>query len=290
MFGKNSGDYEETEMNKETLNQDVQARELLFGLMTDPRMEVLFELFDKNGSGNLSFKEVAIGLYQLSRNIEEATKTAMNVLLIMDKDDTRTLNYEQFGRLIMAIIAATGSTFEIIYDDLAVALTSQNVISDDDLAALTVADVLYATVREERQNDLSIIDSFSYCRLKKLFDLWDVDGDGNKTISELTGGLQKFQSAASIEMNAQEQARLLIGFDEDGDHQLDPREFANAMSSYAKAFEVELHELIDYMCVTAVIGDQETNEFRNAYGKALNSNGKTASTNAVEEGYNDFYD
>jgi hypothetical protein len=91
-------------------------------------------------------------------------------------------------------------------------------------------------------------------------------------------------------MDAQKQAQLLIGFDEDGDHQLDPREFANAMSSYAKALKVELHELIDFMCVTAVIGDEDTNEFRNAYGKALNSNGRAAATNFIEEENDDFCD
>ena len=44
------------------------------------------------------------------------------------------------------------------------------------------------------------------------------------------------------------------------------------------------------MCVTAFVGDEDTNEFRNAYEKALKSNGRGVSGNAFEEGFNDFYD
>ena len=194
----------------------------------------------------------------------------MNLLLMMDKKESRTLTYEQFGRLIMAIVAAANSTFDEIADDLTVALLSHDTISEDDLATLMVADALYETATDDngKRKDLSIVDSLSYCRLKKLFDLWDVDGDGDITLSELTDGLQKFQNAAGLEGDAKREASELLGFDEDGDQKLDPREFANAMSQYAKKFGVDLHDLIDFMCVTSVQG-ADTQGFQDAYGRAL---------------------
>jgi tetratricopeptide (TPR) repeat protein len=87
-------------------------------ILAHTRMEELFTLFDKDGSNELSFKEVAIGLYQITRNVEESTKAAMDLLLMMDRNDMRTLNYEQFCRLIMAIVATANSSFEEIADDL----------------------------------------------------------------------------------------------------------------------------------------------------------------------------
>jgi Ca2+-binding EF-hand superfamily protein len=100
------------------IDKEVKAREELFDMLSHERMEELFHLFDKDGSGELTFKEVAIGLYQITRNVEESTRTAMNLLLMMDKNDSRTLHYDQFGRLIMAIVATANSTFEEVADDL----------------------------------------------------------------------------------------------------------------------------------------------------------------------------
>lgn len=109
---------DDEELDNADIDKEVKAREVLFDLLSHERMEELFHLFDKDGSGELTFKEVAIGLFQITRSVEESTKTAMNLLLMMDKDDSRTLHYEQFGRLIMAIVAAANSTFEDIADDL----------------------------------------------------------------------------------------------------------------------------------------------------------------------------
>jgi tetratricopeptide (TPR) repeat protein len=92
------------------------------------RMEELFFLFDKDGSGELTFREVAIGLYQITRNVEESTKAAMDLLLMMDMNDTRTLKYEQFCRLILAIVATANSTFDEIADDLVSDCVAQHIL------------------------------------------------------------------------------------------------------------------------------------------------------------------
>jgi Ca2+-binding EF-hand superfamily protein len=105
-------------IRSENDEQEMKEKEEFKHILANTRMEELFILFDKDGSHELSFKEVAIGLYQITRNVEESTKAAMELLLMMDKNDTRTLNYEQFCRLIMAIVATANSRFEVIADDL----------------------------------------------------------------------------------------------------------------------------------------------------------------------------
>lgn len=273
------------------------AQEEILSLSTHQRMKELFILFDVDGSGELTFKEVAIGLYQITRNVEESTKAAMDLLLMVDKNDTRTLNYEQFCRLILAIVTTANSTFDEISDDLVsinllhastfkhyltaydlqiLALSRNDEISPDDLAALTVADVIYETVREDKgskkqvEGDVSdIISNLSYGRLKKLFDLWDVNHDGDITFSELIIGLQTFQDAARIDGDAEWQARAFLRFDSNGDNRLNQREFAEAMINYAKSFGVELHTLIDFMCVTNGMNGGDKDAFHRTFGMSI---------------------
>jgi Ca2+-binding EF-hand superfamily protein len=107
-------DAEWNEKGKKELEEHEEFKHIL----THTRMEELFILFDRDGSGELSFKEVAIGLYQITQNVEQSTKAAMDLLLMMDKNDTRTLDYVQFSRLIVAIVATANCSFEAIADDL----------------------------------------------------------------------------------------------------------------------------------------------------------------------------
>ena len=143
-----------------------------------------------------------------------------------------------------------------------------------------MTDVVYETAREEKgtrprkhENVEIAIDSLSYGRLKKLFDLWDVDCDGDITFAELMVGLQTFQNAADIAGDAIKEAReVLRSFDENGDERLDPREFAQAMVHYAKKIGIAVHDLIDFMCVTHVVGDDKDSQgFQHAFGKSLSS-------------------
>ena len=124
VFQINSNDDVEIDSLRVDVETEINEQKEFLSILSHQRMEELFTLFDKDGSGELTFKEVAIGLYQITRNVEESTKTAMDLLLMMDKDDTRTLNYEQFGRLIMAIVATANSSFDEIADNLVSGLSA----------------------------------------------------------------------------------------------------------------------------------------------------------------------
>jgi Ca2+-binding EF-hand superfamily protein len=285
------------------IEEEVKAREVLFDMLSDERMAELFRLFDIDGTGVLVFKDVAVGLYLHAINDDsdtfknERTLTAYNLLLMMDKNDKRTLNYEQFGRLMMAVVAAANCTFDDIADDLTLALTTHtNYIDDKTLTSLFVPDSVYQLAKEInrgfKKKGKSIdmmMNPLSFGRLNKLFQLWDVDGDQNLTLDELTDGLERFQTAiagypntdknktskngngVSSSNHAQQHALQLFDFDTDGNNTLDTVEFSCAMVHYAKSHNVDLHELIDFMCVTTVMGSSsaDSKSFQAAYGRAL---------------------
>jgi len=150
-------------------------------MLNDCRMLDLFHLFDKNGTGELNFREVAIGLYQLTRNLEESTKTAMLLLLTLDADDSRTLNCEQFARLIVAIVASTGSPFDDIADEMVKLLTSPGgTVSKDaiDLNSVYVTATTETGSAEKPAKHELLVETLSYGRCQRLFDLLDVNHEG----------------------------------------------------------------------------------------------------------------
>lgn len=286
-----SGNTEEEEIAGELaaadINEAVKKREELFDMLVDPRMIELFKLFDVDGSRVLTFKEVACGLYQITANMEESVKTTMSLLLMMDKDDTRTLNYEQFGRLIMGIVASADTTFDEIADELTMSMMGKNKISDADLANLIIADAMYDAANEaDGEGNADVCDALSYGRLQKLFDLWDDDGNGSISFQELVEGLRKFQAVIKGPDNAENQAAALAGFDEDGDGVLGRREFAKAMVYYSKVVGVGLHDLIDFMCITA-LGDDDNQDYQDAYKQSVNSGPNAAMKDVSTDYYED---
>ncbi|CAB9515833.1 Stress-induced-phosphoprotein 1 [Seminavis robusta] len=260
LFSDNKEEEEEIDIHQ--VNQLVKERGELLDSLNDPRMRTLYELFDRDGDGTVSFKEVACGLYHLTNNMEESAKATTGLLLMLDKDDQRMLGFQQFAKLILAIAASTGITFDEVADDLTLALSSGSIkMSRDVLRELTLADEEYTKVRnkERKQKSVANIDPLSYNRCLKLFDLWDADGDGTLDFDELYQGLCKYHNAARDGKDTREvrrAARKLMAQDQDGDQLLDPDEFACAMISYADSMGTDVHGLIDFMCVATALGDQ----------------------------------
>lgn len=258
---------EQEEVDLEQVNQLVKERGELLDSLSDPRMMTLFRLFDIDGDGSVSFKEVACGLYHLTKDMEESAKATTGLLLMLDKDDQRVLGFQQFAKLILAIAATTGITFDEVADDLTLALTSDDVELDEEvLNQLTLADEEYVEAREQERKlnqhreEVLRMDPLSYNRSVRLFDMWDANGDGTIDFDELFDGLCKYHAAAKdnrdkdeIEMIAK---KLMEHQDIDGNELLDRDEFACAMVKYAGFVEADLHELIDYMCVVTSLSEQ----------------------------------
>jgi Ca2+-binding EF-hand superfamily protein len=267
-----SGGQDEPEVDKDVIAQKVIEQEELMDILTDPRLIDLFKLFDSDGSGLLCFAEVALGLFQLAKSMDEAAQTTMQVLLMMDQDDDRTLTYDQFARLVLAFVASAATTFDEIADDLTLELTRAKPIREEDVRQLVISDETYAVFKEyslglEHRN-LSM-NALCYGRLQKLFDLWDVNRDGTISHAELTNGLETFQTAAGIPDDAERQASMLLALEDDGDKVLGREEFADAIVHCSSIYRVSLHELIDFMCVMTVLGEEKTKGYQNAFRQSI---------------------
>ena len=252
---KKDEDAEQEEVDLEQVNQLVKERGELLDSLSDPRMMTLFRLFDIDGDGSVSFKEVACGLYHLTKDMEESAKATTGLLLMLDKDDQRVLGFQQFAKLILAIAATTGITFDEVADDLTLALTSDEAELDEEvLERLTLADEEYVKAREQEhklnqhREEVLSMDPLSYNRSVRLFDMWDANGDGTIDFDELYDGLCKYHAAAKDDRDEREiemiAKKLMEHQDVDGNELLDRDEFACAMVKYAGFVDADLHELI----------------------------------------------
>jgi len=234
------------------------AKKISKSILNDPKMMELFVLFDKDKNSSVDFKDVAIGLYQLTNDMHDAQRQAAALLLMMDEDDQRTLIYEKFAKLIMAMTAISGMGFEAMYDQLKETLEQNKPVPEEFLNEIRVT-----------QEDLNTatLDALSYSRTSKLFEQWDTDNSGTIDFQELLVGLRKYQRAvmknsfnankstvttnASMMADVEKNALMVMGHDNDSNQELDKEEFAIAMADYAKLIHVDLHELIDFMCAVA---------------------------------------
>jgi Ca2+-binding EF-hand superfamily protein len=263
LFSGNDEDAEDENVDVNQLKEEVKERGQLLDALSDPRMMSLFVLFDRDGDSAVSFKEVACGLYHLTKSMEESAKATTGLLLMMDKDDKRVLVYEQFAKLILAIAAAAHTTFDEVADDLTLAMTAEGAdeLDPEVLRALTIADEEYTQARDAEKAEKEqrkVLDALSYGRTLRLFDLWDANGDGTIDFDELFVGLRRYQAAANSdadEREVEEICKALMEQDVDGDQSLDREEFAAAMVNYADAMNTDLHQLIDFMCVVTALGD-----------------------------------
>jgi Ca2+-binding EF-hand superfamily protein len=85
------------------IEEEVKQRGEYYGNLMDPRMIALFQLFDLDGDGSVSFVEVVMGLYTLTGDMKNSEKLAVDCLLLFDEDGNRTLDYGEFAKLVSRI-------------------------------------------------------------------------------------------------------------------------------------------------------------------------------------------
>jgi hypothetical protein len=81
--------------------------------------------------------------------------------------------------------------------------------------------------------------------------------------------MRKFNGAIDMEESVARAAIAMIGFDDNDTQTLDRVEFARALVNFAKASEVDVRDLIDFMVVATVVEDDSPEEV--AYIEAIAS-------------------
>mmetsp|Transcript_37246 Transcript_37246/g.81099 ORF Transcript_37246/g.81099 Transcript_37246/m.81099 type:complete len:450 (-) Transcript_37246:83-1432(-) len=260
------------DMISEPLDEAVMEAEIFRTALTDERMVALFTLFDVNNDNAVEFKEVALGLYKMTDDMEESSRAALAALLMYDEDENKTLDYVEFTKLVLNVISTAPDdvSFDEMIDDMLKAAAMPAVMSEEDLAMLVVADEMQKAVMEleETAREIAeVVDAVQYGRMQRLFDLWDLDHDGSIDFSELALGMRKFQEAKDMEDTIAETVAAMLTFDENDDQKLDRVEFAVFLAKYAQAAEIDLHELIDFMVVASALKDNS--EAEKAYIKRI---------------------
>lgn len=202
--------------------------------------------------------------------MEDSAVAAVGCLLTFDEDESRSLDYVQFAKLILNMAAASDKKFEEVADELTISMCDAQVVTGEELHELMVADALYNAALDEaeaQRDAIEAIGALQYTKLHKLFDLWDTDHDNYISFDELVVGLRKFQDAMELEDSIQEAAMALLAFDEDNNQKLDRVEFAVALTNYAREAEVNPLDLIDFMVVVSALSDDD--EVEQAYLKAI---------------------
>jgi len=247
----------------------------------DERMIMLFLLFDTNGANEVEFKKVAVGLSEMTGDMDEGTKTAWGALLVYADENERSMTYPEFARLLMNVAAAANMDFDFVADALTVSVCCPK-DKDIELASIFQEDHLSRAVQDSEyafDGHTDGIDAFQYGRLQRLFDLWDLNHDGNLDVSELVLGLRKFQDAKNLAITVDESISAMLAFDSDKNGQLDRGEFAHFLAKFAKTAHTALDELIDFMVVQSALRDND--EAEKAYVKAL---GEKAQAKLVRRG------
>jgi len=239
-IGKEAEEETETmKLSKEKIRQEVKKRRELFAVLENEGMVDVYQLFDTEKTGKVAFKQIAHALYEHTQMCSESVKESMSVLLMMEKNDERSLSYEQFGRLIMTVSKTADLSLEDLGDAMRIAVAAKKLQPRD----ANFGSELVCESEDSNDGNTSLTNG----RLRKLFKLWDVDGDGNISLKELSNGLRIFQKASGTEVDAEAIAEALIGFDEDGDNELDPFEFITAMNHVTREFNVPISGFIDAM-------------------------------------------
>lgn len=193
----------------------------------DVKMKEIFKIFDKDGDGTVSFQEVVIEMYELTNDLSQSSKAAVTALLMIDgsnrsntnassKGGRSNMNYEQFSRFFLLVVAACygDMTFEEVAERVIESsrTSSNDKLTPEEIYAKFEMDANLQKVftlhnnndggggdnnKEESggaaavsQGEVDAVDTFQVNRSSRLFDLWDLNGDGFIDFHELALSLR----------------------------------------------------------------------------------------------------
>lgn len=206
---------------------------------------MLFNLWDLDGDGVISFSELAEGLraFPYMGSEGDAAKAAFDAMLEFDADGNRELDREEFERFLIKLAEGIGGDFDSVAE-LMVLQASFGIEPEGADATLEALDPAQAVARREGlARKAAIVDQ----RMVHLYQLFDSDGDGTISFSEVAKGLALFAPGADPTEAAAAAAEAMAEFDMDSTRTLDYKEFCDFVLSFVKTGGLVFTEVADYL-------------------------------------------
>eukprot|EP00547_Thalassionema_nitzschioides_P005451 CAMPEP_0194202850 /NCGR_PEP_ID=MMETSP0156-20130528/2770_1 /TAXON_ID=33649 /ORGANISM="Thalassionema nitzschioides, Strain L26-B" /LENGTH=527 /DNA_ID=CAMNT_0038928455 /DNA_START=51 /DNA_END=1634 /DNA_ORIENTATION=+ len=283
IFSPNRNTAEEdaqAEKNAIMVDEIVKKKGRLFDALSDTRMMDLFTMFDQDGNDDIDFQEVANGFYKLKDTFEKSTQEVVQIMVMNDRDHDRTLDYNEFTKLILSICAAGQMKFEDVADAFIEAVSSNDGMDE---YALELANELYVDrqdLLDELKEEGDVDNVLAYVKMDMLFDIWDSNDDGSISYEELTLGLRKYLKTSNLVAMTEETLFTILEFDRDENQKLEKKEFALFLVKFAEKAKKNIYELIDFLAALSVVS--ENDEAEEDYIRSI-SDQADAQIKAVEE-------
>jgi Ca2+-binding EF-hand superfamily protein len=235
------------------LTDKIKVDEGLRLAMKDRRMKALFNVFDEHGEGAVDFKDVVVGMYKLMEDIDEASHAAVTALLLFDTEEKRELQYKDFCRLMLNVVAS--SPDNITFDDVADTLTRNATELSSGVTRELVMEkfsmdkeskLLLNIADDEELVNLGVVE---LSKMDRLFHMFDNDHDDMISAEELALGLAKFHDTVGMNRTVEETKQVMRTFDKSANGKLTKNEFAAFVVNYASTTNHDLVDFLDFMIV-----------------------------------------
>ena len=223
------------------------------GMMSDEeKLEILFDILDKDRSGALSATELADGLRRIRGdvNFEESLAVAIERVVKFDTDGDGKLQLTEFKVYVDTLCEAVGASFHEMSEMLIIGVlfSDSGNTEIENVAAGVIDDDVTSAVQEEEKLRKVMLDE----RMKALFHLFDLDASGSVSFQEVVMGLYKITE--DLEDSKVTAVGALMMFDEDGNKNLDYGEFTKFILKLIGAAGLTFDEAIFSMTEAAAGG------------------------------------
>ena len=182
----------------------------------------------------------------------------ITLMFCLNKSNVMLFLHNRAAILLNVVAAIPYADFNDVADAMTLAACHSTKISNKDLEALFMS-VEMKTVLSQKlsKHHLTEITGVQFARMETLFLLWDEDKSGYLDLNELFLGLRKFQRGVKTDDTVHDALQAIVHFDKDKDQQLGIEEFSEVLAKFAKAMQIPLNELIDFMVVESAMRDND---------------------------------
>lgn len=242
---------------KERSNSNLLQTGRVKALSEDPRIVALFRHFNKSGSGQLSFAELSHMLWRLRQDVtlRESRAEAVNTMLLLDTDSVRAVGVVEFTRFIQKLAVLLLMHAGV----LAEAMLQIAEKSGEELPSLDDSAIAFSL--ESADPIAQMYETLADRKMHLLFELWDKDGDGHISFSELAMGLRKLcPTSEPVTNTASDAAEAMLVFDVDSDQNLNRAEFARFINHFCEGNETDFNTLSEFLILLAAFEDSPAEE------------------------------